>query len=265
MDFIWMIRGGEFGSDSTLKLILSIIAFAICIYDWKRNNRKDYIWVFIVGALIWAGVEIMQNMSGMRIMPDHVLFGVNLPVWAGAILQGTSEGAYVAILGLFVADRFFLKENRKEGIIGLAIMIVPSALRLIREGINHPIDTGVITSARAMFTPVSFIFLGTMVLISIIWLVRTDPEARRRGIYMYVGMVILAVVFTMTEVIGGTRWIGIGPDYGSIALADVATNIGALSYDIFIEIAAAYVPFLLIPYVFGLIRTKEKVKSKTLS
>ncbi|MHA1276865.1 MAG: hypothetical protein ACTSQI_07210 [Candidatus Helarchaeota archaeon] len=265
MSYYWMIRAGEFGYDSTLKLILTLIAIAICIYDWKQNNRKDYFWVFLVGAMIWAGVEIMQNMSGMRLMPTHVLFGIELPVWAGAILQGTSEGAYVAVLGLFVADNFFLKENRKVGIVGLVIMIVPSTLRLIREGIHLPINPSIITSARAMFTPVSFIFLGTMVLISIIWLVKTTPEARRRGIYMYVGMVILAVIFTVTEVIGGTRWIGYGPDYGSIVLADVVSNIGALSYDIFVEIAAAYVPFLLIPYAFGLIRSKEKVKSKSLS
>lgn len=250
---IWMIRSGAFGWDSTTKLILTLVAIAICLYDWKKNKRKDYIWVFIVGTVIWATVEMVQNLSGMRVMPTHVLFGLELPVWAGAILQGTSEGAYVAVIGLFVADRFFLKENRKEGLVGFAIILLPSAIHLMAEGIQ-PIGTP--TSQRLMFTPTSFIFLGAMILISVIWLVRTNSEFRRRGIYMYVGMVILAIVFTVFEVVGGARWIGIGP-FASPVPADMLISIGALSYDVFIEIAAAYVPFLVIPCVFRLIKPKN--------
>lgn len=252
---IWMIRSGAFGWDSTTKLILTLVAIAICLYDWKRNDRKDYIWVFITGAIIWGGIELVQNLSGMRVMPSHVLFGVELPVWAGAILQGTSEGAYVAVIGLFVADRFFLKENFKEGVVGLAIMVVPSSLRLMFVGIQ-PYGIGIPSSERLMFTPIASIVLAIMVLSSVVWLVKTNATFRRRGIYMYIGMVILAVSFTTFEVLGGARWIGVGPA-SSIVPADVVISVGALSYDIFIEIAGAYVPFLVIPCVLGLIKLRK--------
>ncbi len=37
---VYMIRGGTFGTDFGIKLIMSIITILICIYDWKTNTDK---------------------------------------------------------------------------------------------------------------------------------------------------------------------------------------------------------------------------------
>ena len=255
---IWMIRGGSFGFDATTKLILAIVAILICVYDWKKNKRKDYLWVFLIGILIWTAVEIISQATGMREMPVHLLFGIEIPYYIGAILQGAAEGAYVAVLGLFIADSFFIKRDRRDSVLALIILLVPSILGLAVEGIQTPDYGGVVPSRRLMFTPMATIYLAISIVVSVVWLLKTNPEFRRRAIYMFVGMVAIAVVFTVFDYFSGVRWIEVGPVGGPWLHAPLLTEFGALNYDIFIEIAAAYVPFLVLPCVFRLIKSKQK-------
>jgi len=35
---VFMVRGGSFGEDFSLKLIISIVSFLIYVYDWKKNE-----------------------------------------------------------------------------------------------------------------------------------------------------------------------------------------------------------------------------------
>lgn len=261
MSGIYMIRGGEFGFEFTTKILLTLIAILLVVYDWKKNERKHYLWVFITGALIWAGAELMLQYTGVRDMPIHELFGYEIPRYIGAIFQGTSEGAYVAVVGLFVADRLFIQKtkNRTEGLIGiLAIMVGLPLISLIRNGIQIP-NVGYIDipSRREMFTPMGSIFIATLVIIGVIWILKTNPEFRRRAIYMFLMMVLLAVSFTVIEWIGGTRWIEVDAFPSGWDRAPPLIEFGALTYDIVVEIAALYVPFFAFPCIFRLIKPPD--------
>ena len=260
MSGIYMIRGGEFGFEFTTKLLLTLIALLIVVYDWKKNKRKDYLWVFITGTIIWASVELMLQLSGTRAMPVHELFGIEIPMYIGVIFQGMSEGAYVAVVGLFVADRLFIQKTKKwkEGLVGIvAIMIGLPLISFIRNGIQTPVINKLdIPSRRLMFTPTGSIFIAIFVIIAVVWMLKTNPEFRQRAFYMFLMMVILAICFTVLEWVGGTRWIEVGfPP--SAARAAPLVEFGALTYDVVVEIAALYVPFFAIPCVFRLIKPSE--------
>ena len=58
---IFIIRGGFFGFDWTHKLFYLLGGIALCIYDWKKNKRKDYFWVYLFGALLYIGVWRKQK------------------------------------------------------------------------------------------------------------------------------------------------------------------------------------------------------------
>ncbi len=262
MTNIWMIRGGEFGYEFTTKILLTLIAILIVVYDWKKNKRKDYLWVFLTGALIWASVEWLLQSTGTRSMPIQELFGIDIPRFLGVIFQGTSEGAYVAVVGLFVADRFFMQQtkNWKEGAVGIGIMVFLPLLRFAREGIQNPqVGLEDIPSRRLMFDLIGTIFIAIIVILSVVWILRTNPEFRRRAIYMFLGMVLLAVCFTIMEWIGGTRWIEMGPVGGPWDRATPLVEFGALAYDVVVEIAALYIQFLAIPCLLRLIKPTDAI------
>ena len=67
---VFMIRGGSFGEDFGLKLIMGLAALAACIYDWRKNKRLDYLWVYFFATLIWAGSEIMLQLGGTRVFQE---------------------------------------------------------------------------------------------------------------------------------------------------------------------------------------------------
>ncbi|NVM55887.1 MAG: hypothetical protein HWN66_19460 [Candidatus Helarchaeota archaeon] len=205
----------------------------------------------------------MLQLSGTRAMPTHELFGIEIPMYIGVIFQGTSEGAYVAVVGLFVADRLFIQKtkNWKEGLVGiLVIMLGLPLISMVRNGIQTP-NVGYvdIPSRRLMFTPIGSIFIATFVIIAVVWILKTNPEFRRRAFYMFLGMVLLAVCFTVLEWVGGTRWIEVGPESGPWIRAEPLFEFGALAYDVVVEIAALYIPFFAIPCAFRLIKPTEAV------
>ena len=258
VDFIWMIRGGSFGFDFNVKLALTLITILICLYDWKKNKRWDYFWVFLIGAIIWSLIELFNQLTGQRNMPNAILFGFEIPDYVAIPLQGISEGAFVAVLGLFIADRLFNKAKWIGGLIGVLIIIVPSALNLILNGIQIPeVGNPLIPSRRQMFTPAATIFFAIMVIITVVWLWKTNPEFRKRAYLLFISMLIIALIFTVFEYIGGTRWIEVGPLEGPWSRALPLIEFGALTYDIVVEIALAYMPFFAIPCALKLIRSAK--------
>ena len=75
---IYIIRGGFFGWEFTIKLLYVIFGLILCIYDWKKNKRKDYFWVLIFGTMLYIGSEIMLFLFGGRVMQEKFLFGINV-------------------------------------------------------------------------------------------------------------------------------------------------------------------------------------------
>lgn len=102
-----------------------------------------------------------------------------------------------------------------------------------------------------------------MCTIAIVWYVTTDSEARKRGLMMYVMMVIFIAWWTFLEWLTGQRWIEVGVvnsdgTYSNLRRAPPLIEFGALAFDFVIEVSLIYVPFLAIPYWLKLIKNNKK-------
>lgn len=106
---IYMIRAGEFGAKLAPRLLFSFFAFGPVAWDLVRNRRLDYLWIFLTGLLIWTAAEAILQTGAVRTMVPQSLYGFPISPAAAILIQGAAEGASVAILGIFIADRLLKK------------------------------------------------------------------------------------------------------------------------------------------------------------
>ncbi len=252
IESIFMIRGGSFGTNWNTKLFLSIIIVILVIYDWKKNERLDYFWIFLFGTIIWSLVEVSLQIGGTRIIQAKYLFGIEIPLWISAPLQGISEGSAVAVLGTFGADKIRDEETRKSSIIIFVVILLVLVFSTLRDSVKFPFVGLFVPSIRDMFPIIAVIFMSLMIVINIIFFIRAEPEQRKRGFYLLFVMLTFISVWTLSEWLAGTRWIEVGL-YPFLSRAPPLIEFGALAYDVVVEIVLAYVPYLAIPYMLGLI------------
>lgn len=252
---IYMIRGGSFGTNFEIKLAMGIIALAACLYDWRTRGRRDYLWIFLTGFIVWTGIELFIQARGVRAITESRLFGIPLPMACSAALRGISEGAAVAIIGIFFGDRIVGGGGRKAWGAAFAGFLCVIALLVLAQGSSVPDVGGQVPSRRDMFTALSVLYMALMVAIDAAWLAGTDPRSRKRGIAMLLVMLSFASAWTAAEYAAGTRWIETGG--ASLRRASPAVEFLALGYDVVIEIALAYLPFFIVPSVLGLVRNEQ--------
>ncbi len=266
---IFMIRGEEFGQDFSIKLIMSIIAIIFCLYDWKTNERKDYFWVFLAGTIFWSLVELSLQQGGTRVLQQKFLFGIDITSmpWLTIPLQGISEGAFVAVIGVFFGDRILNEETRKKGIqLFAAYLLIFALLNLINFNIGYAdvkIGDPNVPSRREMFNVMSVVFIIFMSGIALIWMItRESTYVRNRGLMMWLIMALFIAEWTLFSWITGDRWIEMGTvnsngTYSNLRHAPAGIEFLALFYDVVIEVSLIYVPFLTVPYLLGLIKSEE--------
>jgi hypothetical protein len=254
----FIIRNGAFGTDFGSKLFLTIIGLFICFYDWKSEKRKDYFWVFLFGTLIWGGAELFLQLTGIREMSQNFLFSFPIPIWFASFLRGTSEGAVVAIIGLFFGDRLLKKDNKRKFwflfLIGFILFMV---IKAIMQGMPTKLIGGDVSSRRDLLALPSILFLSMVTIFDFIWLYKSKPKIRKRAVSMFLMMVIPFLFWTFAEWYANTRWVEFG-SLGNLALASYPLTLFWFLFDVIIEIGIMYVPFLALPYLFGLIKKKDK-------
>lgn len=263
---VFLVRGGGGGYDWGLKFITSIIAIIVCIYDYKVNERRlDYFWVFLSGTIIWGAVELSMQLTGGRVFQEKYFFGLNVTsmLWFTIPIQGMSEAGAIAIMGMYFGDRIMSNEARKKNITIFALFLL-FFLLMLRGGISYAnVDVGgKVPSRREMFSLNSVV--GVVILISpaIYWLIKTDSESRKRGLYMILIMTIWAFWWNFLSWLTGQRWIEVGiknsdGTYSNLRRADELLEFWALVYNSIFEIVLVYAPFLAIPNLLKLIKPKE--------
>jgi len=263
---VFLVRGGIGGYDWGQKLIIAILAIVVSIYDYKKNEKRlDYFWVFLVGTIIWSAVELSIQLTGGRVLQEKYFFGLNVTsmLWFTIPIQAMAEGGAIAIMGMFFGDRIMSKETRKKNTIFFALFLL-FFLLMLRGGIRYTNVNvgGKVPSRREMFSLNSVV--GVMIIISpaIYWLITTDSESRKRGLYMILIMTIWAFWWNYLSWLTGQRWIEVGTKnsdgtYTNLRRADDLLEFWALVYNSIFEIVLVYAPFLAIPYLLGLIKSKE--------
>ena len=107
-----------------------------------------------------------------------------------------------------------------------------------------------------MFDPLSMIFTATMGILVIIWMVKTNPEFRRRAFYMYLAMMLYMTIWTVTTVMTGARWVEVGPP---LERAAPLMEFGAHSFLVAVTEFAKFIPFFVMPCLVRLIKPPDKV------
>lgn len=268
---IFMIRGGFFGYEFTHKLIYAIAGFLLCYYDWKKNKRKDYLWVYLIGLIIYSLAELMLQVFGGRAMPDKFLFGFNIgsQLWFTIPIGAMADVAFVGLLGIFIADFLVKKDTQKKGILILAIytlfrhVIFYSVFLIL--GFNFTtINVGDldISSRRDVFEVGTVSTLTILSILTIIWFIRSKKEIKKRAFFMFLVVVVEITFWSVGEWITGQRWIEVGTiDPLNLQHANPVIEFGILAYDVIVEMGLFCVSFLAIPYLLKLIKSKKNLQN----
>jgi len=273
---VFLIRGGSFGDDWGMKLVIALIAIGACIYDyWKNNKRLDYFLVFLTGTIVWSIVELLLQLWGGRVVSEKIFFGINVSnlLWFTIPIQAMCEAGAIGVLGVFFCDRIFLdKKTRNSNIILYILILAIVTTSFLSTGFLNGtnftnVDVGgIVPSRRQMWDILGLIATVIIIAPTIYWLATTDTKSRKRGLYMILVMLIWAIVWNIGQWIIGERWIEVGilnPDgsYSNLRRAAPLLEFLAMTYDTVFEITLVYSPFLAIPYLLGLIKSGKKVKN----
>ena len=206
--------------------------------------------------------------SGARIISYASIFGIDISsyVWLILPIQAFADVPAIIVVSLFVGDRLMNKESRKNGIILAAIFLflknVVATIVLVALGYNYsniPIGDPNIYQRREIFSLTTVISLSGMILLTVIWFILTDKEARKRAIFLFLMIVAFIAVWTLGEWLSGQRWIefAVGASY---VKPNGITEFGILAYDVVVEMGLFGTSFLALPYLFRLIKTKKEDK-----
>ena len=264
---IFVIRAGFFGYEFTHKLVYAIVGFLICYYDWRKNKRLDYLWVYLIATLIYSWGEVMLQFFGGRGMQEKYLFGFDIGSWLWFTIpvQAMADVAFIALLGLFIADFIANQNTRKIGIYILTSYVLLRyilfySIFLILGFIFTKVNAGDpdIPSRRDVFETGTVITMIVLSTITIIWWIKTKRGPRKRGLYMFLVVVILMIFWTLGEWIIGQRWIEMGTtDPWNMSRANPLIEFGILTYDVIVEMGLFCTSFIAIPYLLKLIKMKE--------
>lgn len=248
---IYIVRDAAFGQAFGPKLVAALLGLLLVAWDRRSQHRWDYLWVYLAGTLIWGGVELAMQTGGVRQMQSHMLFGRELAPVLAQLIQGAAEGATFAVLALFVADRWLVDPRRPRPYMLFAIFslaLFASSFRAHRGG-----GSMAVASRRDILDPVALLVLALLVVGSV-YVAWRYAGVRRRMFAMFVVMLGLGFIWTISQLLVGGRWVEVGDAAaGSLQRAGPALTTAVLGYDIVFEIAAVYLPFLALPTLLGLI------------
>ncbi len=261
-----MVRDAAFGSNFNTKLVISLITIGLVLYDRRTRKRWDTFWVFLTATVIWTLVELSLQLRGTRELPERILLGQELPLPVSAVIQGMSEAAFIAVLGLFVGDRILRRSTRTQAWIGFGLMCVFVAFLVLLQSAGNAGSAETVASRRAMLTGSSVLFLVIVVGFNV-WFWWRRPQFRRRTAYMALVMLIFATVWTAASVLVGSRWVDVESTemLGAFRPASQIVSLATLAYDVVLEITLAYLPFFGIPVLLGLINKPDPLDERDLS
>ena len=247
LEQIYIIRNGASGESWDTKLYFCIAALILCIIDWKQNNRKEYFWILLTGTIIWTLIEMTAQLSGIRIIPDRILFGMELPLWISLPLQGCSEGAVFAVVGIFFADRYIDKTFRTLWTSIFTIGMVVFFISIFIQKVAFKDVGGDVASRRDIFSLPSVIIMIVFIILTVIWYIKSQKEQKRRIIIWGIFMVLFGAVWTISEFLANTRWVEVGFAPDDLLRAPPLIELLTFLWDSIIEFSIAFIPFLAIP------------------
>ena len=253
IDKLFMIRNGSLGTDFEAKVLLTSVGILLCLYDWFDRKRKDYFWVFIVSAVIGFLAEWCIQAMGNRVMPVNYLWGQAIPVWESALLRATCEGSAFIVACLFFGDRILEKKARKRWVVYLFLMAGLIISASLIQPFSHKNIAGAVASRREITSGAVVFVLLTIMFFDSIWYRKSSQKVRLRAAAFLWVLTFLTVCWTVAEYAANKRWIEIGTAAG-LQHAPRIVEFMTFVWDVLPETVLIYLPFLALPYIFGLIK-----------
>lgn len=254
-----MIRNGAFGSNYEMKLLMTIIALFIAYYFLRKEKNKDYFNIFIAGLVIGFIAEFATVATGTRHIVGGSLFGIDLPNWISVLLRAGAEAGGFLVFFLLITDKLLEKKTRKTGWILFTFLVVFIIFNSWMFGFSEKLVGGDVDSRRDMTTIGTMMLELGMMLFGFLWLWKTTPERRKRGIMFLVIITLLAVIWTFAQYNSNQRWIEVDNCLAGSGYIQASTGLTILAFflDITLGSSILYLPILPIAYWLGLIRDKK--------
>jgi hypothetical protein len=256
-----MIRNGQFAQDYGFKLILTFIGLLICILFVIFAKKYDYLFVFLLGIVIWSIFELITTALNIRYIVDATFFNLDLHWVLACILRGSSEGAVVALVGIvfgdFIPNRKYIKFALPAGIILIGYFV----FRTIRNGLATRDVAGDVSSRRDVFAWPSVIFFAIFAIFNIIWFIyQKDPQTRKRALSMFITTLSFATIWSIAQFIANTRWVEVSTN-GGYSQTTVFVTILIFAWDLIFEVAMCYLAFFTIQNSLrNLIKNRKKIE-----
>ncbi|MFX0200314.1 MAG: hypothetical protein ACFFCW_29700 [Candidatus Hodarchaeota archaeon] len=251
---LFIVRGlGSSYVNFNLKFILVVALFAIIYYDWRKNQRLDYL---LIGLLCAAGtpVEAYVQLTGRRIIQTSTLFGFQMPFLLQLSIQSLADSSFDVVLMLFFADRMMDDETKRNARIGFIMVIIVWIAVLFSNGVQTPNYGGEVASRRVISGTGELAVVLTVTLIVLEFfftenrylLANVSENEKRRGLYLFALLIIYGAAGTLGMYFSGQRWVEIGVT-GASSHASLLVETLSLSYNFTFEYASTY----MVPYIFA--------------
>ena len=237
-----IVRIGDFATKANTKINYCFFSLGLCLEEYITNNSTDSFLLLGYSTLIWTIIEFFLHTSNTRIIKPMVFYydknnSVTLPHYLGLFIQGFQEGGFITTLGLYFGDRFYSSIHN----IFLHVLISLIVLNVC----NKP-ETTIQTSIRQVNTTGSLLGMFIIILYNIYSLYQY-PEHRYRQFHMFFVMMYVSSWWTFAAWYNGFRKVGVyikdDNDQYVLKKSNIFDTVMVLLYDIFIEIAMAYLTF----------------------
>ena len=258
---IYMIRNGLFAIDYEMKLFLALIGFSVCILFIIFSKKKDYLYVFITGVVIWSAFELMITIFGIRSSVEPTLFGITLHWFFASVIRGSSEGAVVAIVGIIFGDYISSRDHIKIAFPAAILILAFFVSRTLINGLPSKEIGGDVLSRREIFAwPSVLFFLFFTILVATWYISQKDSQIKNRARNMFISTCIFSSIWSLAQYVANTRWIEVKTDIAFVQAPPILEFL-IFSWDIIFEISLCYVAFLVIPIMLNLIKQPQKLPS----
>jgi len=237
-----IVRIGDFATKANTKINYCLFSLGLCLEEYITNNSTDCFMLLGYSTLIWTFIEFFLHTSNTRIIKPMVYHydknnSVTVPHYLGLFIQGFQEGGVITTFGIYFGDRFYSFEHN----ICLHVLIALIVLNVY----NKP-KTTTQTSVRQVNTTGSLLGMSSITLYNINSLYQY-PEHRYRQFYMFFVMMYVSSWWTFTAWYNGFRKVDVyikdDNDLYVLKKSNIFDTVMVLSYDVFIEIAMAYLTF----------------------
>ncbi|MHA1762924.1 MAG: hypothetical protein ACTSYC_04090 [Promethearchaeota archaeon] len=260
MDNFAMVRNFDQAGYYETRMILLIFALALSLYFMTKKKDKNYIVIFLSSAIFFSIVELIMTILGMRAENWTIsIFGLIIPSYLTWIVQGFGEGCIYGVSGFLFLDMYLKRADKTEYNLRRNLFIVDMVLVFgcsIIIGIvayKRPI-----TSVRPMFGVVQFLYLTSVIIISIILAkFYGGPGFFKMLAYYLLGSFLFIVINLEFLQFIDVRYIGVLREDGTVVKANLGYQILIMVYSYLYEITLPRAHYLVVPVALGLIKLKE--------